>query len=134
MVKSAVAPAEKLYTADEFEQMPEFHQNYELIDGRIVQKPLPTEEHSWIARLIVRAYDKYDYDEKVGRMLHEISTRLNTRNTPAPDVAFWTFARKPGRNRKAASVPDLAIEVWSEHDWETQQRLDAARRKCRRYI
>jgi Uma2 family endonuclease len=67
-------------------------------------------------------------------MLHEISTRLNTKNTPAPDVAFWTFDRKPGRNRKAASLPDLAIEVWSEHDWETQQRLDAARQKCRRYI
>jgi Uma2 family endonuclease len=55
MVKTALAAAEKLYTADEFEQMPEFNQNYELLDGRIVQKPMPTEEHSWIARLIIRA-------------------------------------------------------------------------------
>lgn len=79
---------ERIYTAAEFETLPEFDAPYELIEGRLIKKPMPNSKHSLIARILTRQYDAFDPHEQVGRMLQEISTVLNVRNTPAPDVAF----------------------------------------------
>lgn len=125
---------ERLYTADEFENLPEFDERYELIEGKLVKKPTPNSEHSLIARILIRQYDAFDPGEKVGRILQEVSTILNVRNTPAPDVAFWTAARKPKRSQKAADRPDLAIEIWSPHDLDTRKRHEEAREKIQRYL
>jgi Uma2 family endonuclease len=134
MAATQVFQTEKLYTADEFEQMPEFHGRYELIEGRIIEKPMPMDEHSLIAVTFTDAYKDFDPKKRKGIMLAELSVKLNIKNTPTPDVGFWIYERKPGRTGKAAVTPDLAIEIWSEHDWETQQRMKTAREKCERYI
>jgi Uma2 family endonuclease len=103
---------EKIYTTLEFENLPEFNEPYELIEGKLVKKPMPNSEHSLIARILIRQYDAFDPQEKVGRMLQEVSTILNLHNTPAPDVAFWQASRKPKRSQRAAERPDLAIEIY----------------------
>jgi hypothetical protein len=41
MAVTHLLKTEKLYTADEFEQMPQFYERYELIEGRIVENPMP---------------------------------------------------------------------------------------------
>jgi Uma2 family endonuclease len=126
--------AEKLYSADEFETLPEFKHGYELVEGKLVKKPMPNSEPSLIARIIIKNYDIFDPQEKVGRMLQEISTGLNLKNTPAPDVAFWKAERKPKRSQKATDYPDLAIEIWSPHDLDTKKRQAEARAKIKRYL
>jgi Uma2 family endonuclease len=126
--------SEKLYSADEFENLPEFDNGYELVEGRLVKKPVPNNEHSLIARIIIKHYDIFDPQENVGRMLQEISTRLNLNNTPAPDVAFWKIERKPKRSPNASDRPDLAIEVWSPPDLETKKRRQEAHEKIQRYL
>ena len=40
---------ERSYSSDEFENMPEFDERFELVEGRLVKKPMPTHKHSWIA-------------------------------------------------------------------------------------
>jgi Uma2 family endonuclease len=134
MAATRVFQTERLYTADEFEQMPQFHERYELIEGKVVEKPMPIDEHSLMVLIFLYAYKDFDPKLRKGIMLPEISVKLNTKNTPAPDIGYWVYERKPGRARKAAPMPDLAIEVWSPHDWETQERLKTAREKCERYI
>lgn len=125
---------EQLYTAGEFENLPEFDKRYELIEGKLVKKPMPNSEHSLIARILIKQYDIFDPEEKMGRILQEVSTILNVRNTPAPDVAFWTADRKPNRSHKAAERPDLAIEIWSPHDLDTKKRHEEALDKIQRYL
>jgi len=67
-------------------------------------------------------------------MLVEVNVKLGPQNVPLPDVAFWTAARKlEGLAWRVAPVPNLAVEIWSEHDWETKKRQDEARSKIRRY-
>ncbi len=127
-------PQDQLYTAQDFELMPQFNEGYELVDGRLLLKDMPNPEHSLIARIVTRAYDRFDPNEQSGRMLQEISVKLNVKNTPAPDVAFWKADRKPSRSQTAADPPDLAIEIWSPHDLDTTKRQQAARDKVRRYL
>jgi Uma2 family endonuclease len=129
-----MADFEKTYTSDEFQNLPEFGDGYELIDGKLVKKPMPNSEHSLIARILMRHYDAFDPHEKIGRMLQEISTKLDNKNTPAPDVAFWKAERMPGRSQNAATRPDLAIEIWSPHDLDTKKRQQDARNKLQRYL
>jgi hypothetical protein len=37
-VRARVQDYERLYTAEEFEQLPEFGEDYDLIDGRLVKR------------------------------------------------------------------------------------------------
>lgn len=108
---------ERLYTVEEFEQMPEFNDNFELINGRLIEKPMPGYQHSRIARLLMKAYDAFDPDETVGIMLQEASFRLGPKDTRTPDVSFWKANRRPPNGFTGATVPpDLAVEVLSPSD------------------
>jgi Uma2 family endonuclease len=125
---------ERLYTAKEFLAMPESADRSELSDGRIIEKHPTYPVQAFIAHLLIRSYDRFDYDEEVGRFWHGVSIKLDDGNVPIPDLAFWTFANKFKMTNTAAPVPDLAIEIWSEHDWETKKQQADARKKCRDYL
>jgi Uma2 family endonuclease len=134
MAATRILETEKLYTADEFEQMPQFYERYELIEGRIIEKPMPFFEHGYIAVVFTDAYKEFDPKKKLGHMQSETTIKLNRLNRPVPDVSYWTAERRPTKKIRSAPEPDLAIEIWSEHDWETAQRMKTAREKCERYI
>lgn len=124
---------EKTYTAAEFQTLPEFDAHFELVEGRLREKPVPGLQHSLIARRLLKAYDRFDPDEKVGLLLQEVSTVLDVRNVPAPDLAFWMAANKPEITVKAAPRPDLAIEIWSPHDLDTKKRRDESLARLHKY-
>ncbi len=88
---------EKTYTADQFQELPEFDERFELVEGRLVEKPVPGYQHSLIARRILKAYDRFDPAEKVGLLLQEVSTVLGLRNVPAPDLAFCSIEHQGNR-------------------------------------
>lgn len=127
---------ERRYTAEEFERLPEFQaQRYELIDGRLVVKPMPGYEHSWIADLIRIAVYEYDPKRKLGSMVQEASTRLTPQSVRQPDLSFWVKARAPHpRTKGAATRPDLAVEIWSPSDVEDPSSLATARAKVQSYL
>jgi len=114
--------------------MTEYHNGYELNDGRLVKKPRPNSEHSYISLRLLRAYYRFDPDEQFGIMLQEISIAAGEKHRPAPDLAWWRANRKPAPERKSAPLPDLAIEVWSPEDFDTKAGLEAARQKLRNYL
>jgi Uma2 family endonuclease len=95
---------------------------------------MPVDTHSLIVLGFLYAYKDFDPKKQKGIMLPELSVKLNVKNVPTPDIGFWVYERKPKRTGKVAVTPDLAIEVWSAHDWETKERLKTAREKCERYI
>ncbi len=127
------AELERLYTSDEFEALPEFDERYELIDGRLVEKSMPGFEHGLIADILKETLRDFDPDRKLGLMLQEVSTRLDTKNTPLPDLSFWTTARMPKRTQGAAPFPDLAVEILSPHDLASRKRREEVQDKIRKY-
>lgn len=124
----------RTYTVEEFEALPEFDASYELLDGKLIEKPMPGYEHSLIASIIMKYFYRFDFDGKIGVMLQELNVKLGPKNSPAPDLAFWKADRKPARLKGSAPLPDLAIEIWSPHDLDTQKRQEEARAKVQSYL
>ncbi len=126
---------ERIYTNKEFETMPEFDENFELVDGRLVEGEMPGHEHSLIADIIREHYPDFDPTKTKGQMLQEISVTLDPGNTLTPDVAYWRAEHKiKGRVAGAAPRPDLAIEVLSPRDVKSKNRQEEINVKIRKYL
>jgi Uma2 family endonuclease len=126
--------SERLYTAEEFEYLPEFWEGYELVEGRLVKKPMAGYEHNWIVEVIKYAYYQLDPGRKLGIMMSETSTTIGPKDTPMPDISFWTAKTRPKQLIKgAAPRPDLAVEIMSPRDLETKKRRTEAKEKIKRY-
>ncbi len=119
----------RLYTTAEFENMPELDMRYELLDGRLIEKPGLTLRHADIKRCIMIAYFHFDPDEKTGIILSTVSVGIDTAYVPAPDLSFWIANRRPHIDVNIAPYPDLAIEV--ESKW---QGLPELLKKAERYL
>ncbi len=125
---------ERTYTSDEFENLPQFDKRYELLDGRLVEKPLPGLEHQLFVRRLIQHYDRFDPEEKLGMMIQEVNVRLSPGYTPMPDVSFWVASRRPKITKKAAPRPDLAVEIWSPGDLDTRQHRQETQAKIQEYL
>ena len=127
-------PAEKIdtertYTLAEFIRLSEFNEQTELLDGRLVKKSVPTYEHSEIADIIRQSLAKFDPEQKLGVMRHEVAVSLREGYAPIPDLAFWVASRKPSRQNSIAPYPDWAIEIQSP-----DQSLKSLIRKVEEYL
>lgn len=118
---------ERRITIEEFERMPEAGERYELIAGKLVEKPMPTFEHTDIAFFLLMAYRDFDPDEKIGTMRQETGVRIAD-NVPVPDLSFWLAHRRPNRRTPTSPRPDLAIEIQSP-----EQSLKSLFNKAREY-
>jgi Uma2 family endonuclease len=82
------ADFERTYTSDEFERLPQFNERYELIDRRLIEKPMPNYEHGRVVQRLNRAITLFDPAEKLGEIAQEVSTRTGPRTAPLPDLSF----------------------------------------------
>jgi Uma2 family endonuclease len=131
-LRAQINDFEKRYTAQEFEALAEFNERFELVDGKLVKKPMPNHEHTNIGWALCLAYALFDRQEQFGRMRPEAQVNLGPNDEPIPDVAYWAAARMPARNlTNAAPYPDLVAEIWSPHDLEHPRK---AREKIRCYL
>lgn len=92
---------------------------YEVIDGRIVEKPMGVYE-TWLASVIYSILDPFVKANGLGRVLLEMifDLRPHVNRERRPDVAFvsydrWAKDRRMPQARSWAVIPDLAIEVIS---------------------
>jgi len=128
-----MAISKRLMTVEEFEAFVELPENedrrFELIDGEIVEK-MPTEEHSLVAGKIYVPVHVFVEQHRLGRVVFETRYRVpkDTHNARVPDVAFTSKARVLPivRQGSVPQMPDLAVEVKSPSDRETQMRRKAA--------
>lgn len=126
----------RLYTVDEFEQFITQPENadrrLELINGEIVERPMPTQEHGEIvdnASLPIKLYLK---SRGIGRSGPEIRYRAadDPYNDLIPDWSFTLNRNQPSVTRGAVPhLPDFALEVQSPDD-----KLAALREKARTYL
>lgn len=129
-------PATKTFNVDEFERFvaqAENHERYfELINGEIVEKHMPTEEHSIIAGLWI--YYLNDFAIKNGLRTAGPEARFKVkgdkRNTRQPDVSMVLDPDAPVTTKGASTqVPDVIVEIMSP-----DENIDELREKAKYYL
>jgi Uma2 family endonuclease len=92
---------------------------YEVIDGRVVEKPMGAYE-VWLAKVVYDLVNPYVIDHSSGRVFQEMifDLRPTIDRERRPDVALvsferWARNRKVPQTRSWAVVPDLAVEIVS---------------------
>ena len=122
----------RTYTPEEFEALPEFEELYELVNGKLVKKPMPGDDHGRIARIIMKRYDRLDPDETLGSLWSATTFDVGTGWLPIPDLGFVRADRVPPRSpRSIKAVPDLVVEIHSPTDLRGKPERDVAAQKIR---
>jgi Uma2 family endonuclease len=120
----------RTYTPEEFEALPQFDELYELVDGKLVKKPMPGDAHGRIAKRIDRKLAAFDPAEKLGMMWRNTTFDVGTGWMPIPDLGFMVADRVPPESEKSVKgVPDLVVEIHSPTDLRSQKEREATRRK-----
>lgn len=126
----------RLYTVDEFETytaLPENRdRNLELIAGMIVEKAMPTDEHSLIAGVFLGELYIYAREHGVGLPGPEHRFRVpgDEKNVRVPDIAMIIDPDVPITTKGATPrVPDFIAEIKSPDD-----SYDDLRERARYYI
>lgn len=123
---------ERTYTPDKFETLPQFNEGYEVVEGRLVKKPMPGGEHGSIARLINKRVTLFDPADKFGVTWFDTTFNVGTGWMSIPDLGYVVVARLPAITRKAIDcVPDLVVEIHSPTDLRSSPERVAARRKIK---
>lgn len=114
-----MAATTRLLTIDDFEKLPlEQVKNHELVDGKLVPEPGNTFVQNELRDLLIELLRPIVRRGKLGTVIAEQDYEFSG-NAHSPDVTFFSTAKEPLVNRKVRVqrfVPDLAIEVVSEHD------------------
>jgi Uma2 family endonuclease len=129
-------PTEKLYTVDEFEEFiakPENRdRHFELIDGVIVEKALPTEEHALLNGIFLYFLSSWARARGLGLPGPESQFCVpgNFKNTRQPDLSMTIDPDVPITIKGAAPrAPDVIVEVRSP-----DENYDDLREKAKFYI
>ena len=124
---------QKLYTVEEFEvyvARPENRdRHFELINGEIVEKSMPTQLHGLIAAFIIIRIGMYLQLNPIARIGTEVRHRVpgDKHNARQPDVSIYLDTETPPVTvGDVAHLPDIAIEVKSPNDTYQGQRDKAA--------
>jgi Uma2 family endonuclease len=129
-------PSTRTYTVDEFEAFiaqPENHdRNFELVNGELVEKAMPTEEHALIIGIFTGEFYIYARAHNLGLPGPEERFQVtgDKRNTRMPDLSWRLDPDAPVTTKGATPTPpDVIVEIMSP-----DENIDELREKARYYI
>lgn len=109
-------------TPEQYLQLPEEKPYLEFVDGLVLQKPMPNEDHGELVSEIDFHLRTWIKRRNMGRAGVEVRAHLgDLPNFRLPDLSYW----RPGIRRGEQAPPTLAVEVRSP-----DQTLAELRRKC----
>lgn len=108
-------------TPEEYLALPEEKPYLEYVDGVVLQKPMPNEDHGELAFRVGHLIQVW-LGTRPGRIGVEVRAKLGELpNYRLPDVSYW----KPGIPRGEGAPPTVAVEIRSP-----DQTLAELRTKC----
>ncbi len=107
MTSTALQPI----TLDQFSQLPNVEESpaWELINGQVLQKPMPTFHHSRLQKRLVAAIDATNSSYEA---FPELRCTLS-QNSVVPDITIIHQSRTPIKNGPIEGAPDWLIEILS---------------------
>lgn len=130
----SIAPADVLsglrMTADEFLQITEEGENYELINGVVTVTPSPAPKHQHVAGEVFYQLRHFLETHPIGLVFMEIDVHLGTDASGGdfvyrPEIVFYKTERMVGMEDKLFGPPDLVVEVVSRGS----RRIDSETKK-----
>ena len=114
MVLAALSPV----TLDEFSRLPNIEESpaWELINGQVLQKPMPTFYHSLLQKYLVRAIDNANSAYEAFPELRCILSQISV----VPDITIIHKNRIPFDNSPILGAPDWLIEIISTNQSTTK--------------
>jgi Uma2 family endonuclease len=114
----------KTLTLEEFLQLPETKPASEYINGQIIQKPMPSGEHSTLQRDLLFAIDAVTKPQKIARAFPELRCTFGGR-VIVPDIAVFVYDRIPRKENGGVAShftasPDWTIEILSPDQSSTK--------------
>jgi Uma2 family endonuclease len=105
-------------SADEFLNIDDDGQFYELIDGVVIMSPSPTPEHQQAMMEIARQLANHCATSKVGRVFPEQDVHLGKSTSGddivyRPELVFIRTDRLGEMRKKIVGAPDVVVEVIS---------------------
>jgi len=117
-VKEAVATYKthrKTYTYQDYLDLPEDRNRYEIIEGELIVSPAPFTIHQDVSLNIVAEMLKFNEKKKIGKIYYAPTDVILSENTVVqPDILF--IAKENYRiitEKNIKGVPDLIIEIVS---------------------
>lgn len=134
VIRARAADIEPTYTNEEFEALPEYNENYELVDGKLVKREVPNTKHGWIASKLNKAINLFDPDDQLGATWFDTSLVLADGIERIPDLMFFRVDNLPAiENHSIRVAPDIAVEVVSPSDLKSKPNRDAYYGKIYKY-
>ncbi|MCU0549122.1 MAG: Uma2 family endonuclease [Leptolyngbya sp. Prado105] len=106
-----MTPTIQALTLESFLRLPNIEESpaWELIDGELLQKPMPTIHHSILQKRLVAAIDRVESQYEA---FPELRCVLRQQSI-VPDVAVILSSRVPAENESVQGAPDWMIEILS---------------------
>lgn len=106
-----IATPLRLATLQEFFQLPNLEESpaWELLNGQVLQKPMPTLHHSLLQKRLVNAIDQTDSPYEA---FPELRCNLNEQSV-VPAIIVIHPSRLPSNNQAIQGAPDWLIEILS---------------------
>jgi Uma2 family endonuclease len=113
----ATAPTLPLVSVDEYLNT-SYEQDVEFVDGRLVEKGMPTIFHQLLSAILLRWFFQYEQEFRI-KAVADVRTQIIERaRYRLPDVMVFT---KPVRLGKVfTAVPNVVIEILSPDDRERE--------------
>ncbi len=116
-------PATKVLTFEEWRNLPETSQKYEIVDGVIIVPLSPDAEHQWIRQESFIRCREFARSSRLGVFLHaplDLVIQRSPLRVRQPDIMFLNSERTGIRGRADLKgrdplevVPDIGIEILS---------------------
>lgn len=109
----ATLPTIPLVPVDEY-LTTAYEQDKEFVDGRLVDKGMPTFFHQLLSKLLVKWFDSYESDLRVVAIENVRTQIIERARYRLPDVMVLTYPVPVGRI--VTTVPNVVIEIMSPDD------------------
>lgn len=116
----------KSITYEQYLNLPEVMQRYEILDGEMIMSPAPTSEHQWIVLKLAMLLSAFISERSLGVVLIapvDVIIRREPLRTRQPDVLYLSAERTGVRGRAELRTmpvleiaPDLIVDVLSPGD------------------
>lgn len=105
-------------TADEYFELPDDGNRYELVEGVVLMSPSATPPHQWIALEILYQLTHYVRSKRAGLVLHETDVSLGQGPLGRdlvyrPELMYFAPDRIQKLPLRIKTVPDIVVEVVS---------------------
>jgi Uma2 family endonuclease len=113
---------------DDFWELPDDGNRYEIINGKLYVTPAPAMRHQLVSTRLMRALDRHVVSARIGHVFHApTAVILGPHRQVQPDLLFISRERnKLVTSREVAGAPDLAIEIVSPSSKKTDRAVKSA--------